>query len=222
MNKTKISGISCLSFLLVFMISGCDFTEPDIVVYEQKKETISFIEGSEEKKSEDTETVSSERIDEYTDEQLLEIAREQYRTACEMTEKYLSGKVYMFDRTKSIDRGGETAYLVNDSMISSIDDVMKEWLSVFDTEYIELYNDMFSHYFPEGDNVWVIPCEYDLNEKYIDTVISQIVSRNENEVKFKVVSRYQTSDGSQKIIELPFSIIYGANVFKVGTFVMPY
>ena len=155
-------------------------------------------------------------IDTFTDEQLLAMAREKYNTACRMTERYLSGTAYITDKNKTIDRGGETAYLVTDSMVASIDDVMNEWLSYFSSKYVAFYNDMFSCYFQDGDNIWVIPQKYDLNETYLDTVISEVSERSDDEITFKAVARYKKADGTEKNVELPFSLVYNANVFKIS------
>lgn len=211
-----------LTLLAVLSFSGCDFkfssggntSVPDI--------SDSSASETQQSVSQDVFYEEENEINTFTDEQLLTLAREKYTMACLMTEKYLSGTAYVTDKSRTIDRGGETAYLVTDSMVASIDDIMNEWLIDFSSKYVALYNDMFSCYFQDGDDIWVIPQSYDVNETYLDTVISEVVERTDDEITFSAVSRYKKSDGTEKKVELPFSIVYSANIFKIGKFSMPY
>ncbi len=161
-------------------------------------------------------------INTYTDEYLLELAREMYLSACNMTEKYISGSVYSVDHSSTCIRDNQTAYLVSDSMILTMDDISRDWYNVFSSKYADIYKDIFTNFFEENNSIWVIKKKYPKNSYYLDSVISEISNRTENEIEFNVLSTYKNEDGTNKTSSMPFSVAYTADIFKVGKFIMPY
>ena len=202
----------------IIMVTGCSgsYPKPDESAYNDiTTEEAVFISESHDNKTENN-------INTYTDEHLLELAREMYFSACNMTEKYISGSVYAVNRSSTCIRNNQTAYLVSDSMVLTMDDISREWDNVFSTKYAEIYKDIFTNFFEENNSIWVIKKPYSRNASYMDSVISEISNRSENEIEFNVVSTYKNEDGTHKTITMPFSVVYSADIFRVGKFIMPY
>ena len=210
-------------FLLVLvpaisMATGCSesYAKPNESAYND----ITTAEAGLASESHDDNTEND--INTYTDEHLLELAREMYFSACNMTEKYISGSVYAVNRSSTCSRNNQTAYLVSDSMVMSMDDISREWNNVFSSKYADIYKDIFTNYFEENSSIWVIQKPYSRNASYLDSVISEISNRSENEIEFNVVSTYKNEDGTQKTTTMPFSVVHSADIFRVGKFIMPY
>lgn len=161
-------------------------------------------------------------INEFTDEQILDSARNLYVQCLAVSEKYLSGSVYDVDSTLSQDYEGNTLYTVSDSRVNSFDDIYSEWLMVFNKNYFDERSEVFSDYLLKDNKIWVNTDPYEGDPSYIDTVLVKVLSRKDNEAQIQAVSTYQNEDGSLSKSEDVFSIVYSSNIFRAGQFKMPY
>ncbi len=202
-------------FICMIGLTGCDISP--------MKVNFSFNDNSE---SNTVETSSAEEayeiINEFTDEQILDSARNLYVQCLDISEKYLSGCVYEVDSTVSLESEGDTLYAVSDSRVCSFDDIYSEWLTVFNKKYFDEQSELFSDYSEKDNKVWVNTDPYEGNTSYIDTVLVKVLSRKDNEAQIQAVSTYQNEDGSLSKSEDVFSVVYSSNIFRAGQFKMPY
>lgn len=206
--------------ILVFLIclicfSGCEISPMNADVSDREN---SEHDVSETSFSEDT----YEIINEFTDEQILDSARDLYVRCLEMSEKFLSASAFDTDSEVSMDRNGKTVYLLSDSRVKSMDDIYSEWMTVFNKKYFDEKSDYFSSYFSEDNSIWAETVPYEADPSYIDTVLIKVLSRKDNEAEIQAVSTYQNDDDSLSKSEDVFSIIYSSNTFRAGKFKMPY
>lgn len=161
----------------------------------------------------------------FDDNQLLLLAQNLHDVACEMAWNYYSGTPYALDYDFSVqDEYGNTYFLVEDSNITSIDDIKEDWLEIFSDKY---YTTDFGNRFLEKDGkVYVNDGSRGADIYYSNTEITGITSKSEDgtEVFFKAVSHYVDPNDNtlmeDKVNE--FSIILEDGSYHVGKFTLPY
>jgi hypothetical protein len=173
---------------------------------------------------ESTEATTTHILSSYGDEeQLITLATSLYNVACEMYWNYYYSSPYPIDYDQSIeDSNGLTFFLIDDSSITSLEDIRNDWFDVFSTTTNP--QDFDGHFIERDGRVYVNGGDRGGNIYYSNTEFTGIVSTVGDEVTFSTVSHYiDPNDGSfVEDITSEFSIILEDNSYHVGKFTLPY
>lgn len=121
------------------------------------------------------------------------------------------------------DNGNYLGVPVTDPRIKSIDDIMKLYESTFDSRYNDGYRDYFVEY--KGNVYWKYG-QRGGNIFYVDSVVTDVVKKEGDEITFTVANNYDGTglDGTVPWTEYnEFSVIVGSDgEWKIGKFKLPY
>lgn len=157
------------------------------------------------------------------DEQLITLATSLYNVACEMYWNYYYGSPYPIDYDQSIeDSNGNTFFLVDDTAITSLEDVRNSWYDVFSTTTDP--QDFNGHFIEKDSRVYVNDGDRGSDIYYSNTELTSIISTVGDEVTFSAVSHYVDPDDGSFVEDTTddFSIILENNSYHVGKFTLPY
>lgn len=172
---------------------------------------------------ETTPVTTTNILSNYGDEkQLIDLASSLYTVACEMYWNYYYGSPYPLDYDEYIeDDNGIIYFLIDDSSIQSIQDVLDHWNEIFSSNNDSNFDDRF---FEQNGKVYINDGSRGANIFYTDTEITEILSINDDEITFNAVSHYKNPEDNSPMEDESheFSIILEGNSYHVGKFTLPY
>lgn len=175
----------------------------------------------------ETEMPSADESDDFSpeqsDDEVIAAAQYLFGEACLKEWNFTVGSPYELDTSQYItNEYGWQYYLVTEPDINSLADVMADYHKIFSEEYSDTLNELFIE--SEG-HVYCLNGMRGSDIFFEQTVLSEIVSRNENEIVFTAESSY-SDDGlgnGANVIEDVFAIVKGDNgTWRVSRFRLPY
>lgn len=236
--------------VLLLTLTACDKKEdkesnPPESVPAVTTETKSAEEttASTDKKSEETSTTVTEKtevttetateeftmpedipaFEEELDEKVLEAAQLFFDKACEVEQKFSLGTPYSIDTSVYITNEYDWQYyLVTEQGINSIDDVKAEFREVFSKDYDDDIDELFKQ---KDGRVYSLNGNRGTNIFYAGSEVVEITGRDEGEIRFKVLDKYdETEYGGETYTEEQEFIIVKEDdgKWKVSKFKLPY
>lgn len=165
------------------------------------------------------------KIDDSTsDEELIAAGQELFKSACDVNWKFHVGCPYTLDYESVAENSmGWQFYLITDEGINSLADVEADYHKVFSDAYP---NDLSEIFMEHDGRLYALDGGRGGNVYYIDSVITEVQQRLDNEIIFNVENRYSGDDytGEGEYTEnAEFSAVIDENgTWRAGLFTLPY
>ena len=159
-----------------------------------------------------------------SDDELKAFAQTLYESACKTEWSYTVGSPYAIDYDSSVENDlGWKYYMIITEGINSISDVEKDYYKVFSHKYPNALSETFI----ESDgHVYALNGSRGTNIFYLNSEITSIDSKNDNEIMFTVTSYYNGSpydDSGSYEDKAEFSMVKDDDgTWKAGKFRLPY
>ncbi len=162
-------------------------------------------------------------FEEELDEKVLEAAQLFFDKACEVEQKFSVGSPYLLDTSVYITNEYDWRfYLVTEQGINSIEDVKAEFREVFSKDYDDGIDELFKQ---KDGRVYCLNGNRGTNILYVDSEVVEIIGRDEGEIRFKVLDKYDETEygGEAYTEEQEFVIVKEDDgKWKVSKFKLPY
>ncbi|MDE6775262.1 MAG: hypothetical protein K2J37_03020 [Ruminococcus sp.] len=162
-------------------------------------------------------------VPEQSDDEIIMAAQYLFGEACLKEWNFTVGSPYELDESQYITNDyGWRYYLVAEPDINSVADVMADYHKIFSEEYSDTLNELFIE---SEDHVYCLNGMRGSDIFFEQTVLSEIISRSEDEIVFTAESTY-SDDGlgnGSTIVEDEFAIVKGDDgEWRVSRFRLPY
>jgi len=162
-------------------------------------------------------------INQNDDKELISVATDMYKLACETEWNYHIGCPYKLDYESTVEGDFGWQYsLVDEPSITSFADVEKDYYKVFSEKY---GNDLDELFIEKDGNVYALAAERGSDIFYQGFKITEVSENTGSEVFFTVENYYDASSGDPHIIPVEtstFSIVKDGNSWRAGEFKLPY
>jgi hypothetical protein len=162
-------------------------------------------------------------IDEKSDKELISVATDLYKRACETEWSYHVGSPYKLDYSTTVEGNFGWEYsLVDDPSITTLDDVIEDYYKVFSHAY---GNDLDELYIEKNGSVYALAGDRGSDIFYEGFRITEVSRKTESEIFFTVENYYDDSSDDphiEPVVEGTFSIVKNGNSWRVGKFKLPY
>lgn len=157
------------------------------------------------------------------DSTLIAAAQQLFDKACETEWNFTVGSPYEVDQNVSVKNSyGWDCYLVTSDGINSLDEVRLDYHKIFSENYEDHLDEVFTEY---DGRVYCLCGERGSDIFYIDSKITAINSRSENEISFTVTDSYSDDDlgNGSCVKEREFVISLDSDgAWRVSKFILPY
>lgn len=161
---------------------------------------------------------------EHSDKTLIEAAQALFESACKTEWEYTVGCPYEVDYNDYIENEFEWQfYKITDSHITSFADIEADYYKVFSSEYPNKLSDLYKE---KDGAVYALCGERGSDLYYVDSEITGITERSDNEITFSVENHYSGNDFTG---EVPYSetdsfsvVVYDDGTWRAGEFTLPY
>ncbi len=162
-------------------------------------------------------------VEETSDSDLIAGAQKLFEQACEMEWNFTVGSPYEVDQNVSVKNSyGWDCYLVTSDGILSLEEVRLDYHKIFSEHYEDHLEEVFTEY---DGRVYCLCGERGSDIFYIDSEITAVNSRSDNEISFTVTDSYSDDDfgGGSCVKEREFSISKDSDgSWRVSKFTLPY
>lgn len=177
--------------------------------------------------TEDTSETASDgggALNEVSDEELIAKAQKLFEDACNTSWKYHVGCPYNLDYEQYVENDlGWLYYLVTDSGVDSLDDVLADYGKVFSDKY---ENDLGELYIEKDGRLYAFDGARGSDIYYESSEITKVKEKNDGEILFEVENRYSGDDYGQEgeiTKTADFSAVISEDgTWKAGKFTLPY
>lgn len=162
-------------------------------------------------------------INQDNDDDLISVATDLYKLACDTEWNYHVGCPYDIDTNSTIESDfGWQYYLITDPSISTFSDVEKDYYKVFSESY---GNDLDELFIEKNGNVYALAGDRGADIYYKGFKVTGVAAKSSTEILFNVENYYADNADDNYTVpvdECTFSIVRKGESWRVGKFSLPY
>lgn len=162
-------------------------------------------------------------INQDDDKDLISVATDLYKLACDTEWNYHVGCPYDIDTNSTIESDfGWQYYLITDPSISTFSDVEKDYYKVFSESY---GNDLDELFIEKNGNVYALAGDRGADIYYKGFKVTGVAAKSSTEILFNVENYYADNADDNYTVpvdECTFSIVRKGESWRVGKFSLPY
>lgn len=162
-------------------------------------------------------------INQDDDKDLISVATDLYKLACDTEWNYHVGCPYDIDTNSTIESDFGWEYsLITDPSISTFSDVEKDYYKVFSESY---GNDLDELFIEKNGNVYALAGDRGADIYYKGFKVTGVAAKSSTEILFNVENYYADNADDNYTVpvdECTFSIVRKGESWRVGKFSLPY